>query len=141
MAIERPNTRFLNRSKGTRGKGRCSSRRTSRKPARAPKASSAAPISLAEVRTTTSTPLNSRPKDRALSTAAGRSNGLFEMGFEGSAKAAITRDAAPMGTLTANSQGHGATANMAEAMVGPMAADMATTRAFSPTPRPSIRLE
>src|SRR5579859_8016098 len=45
----------------------------------------------------------------------------------------------PSGTLTANSQGQEATDRMAEATVGPIAKQTATTSALKPTPRPSER--
>ena len=43
----------------------------------------------------------------------------------------------PIGTLIANSQGQGAIASTADAIVGPIADDSATTIALIATPRPS----
>ena len=42
--------------------------------------------------------------------------------------------------LIANSQGHGPSARMPEAMVGPSVVAIATTSALEPKPRPSRRL-
>ena len=44
----------------------------------------------------------------------------------------------PMGTLTAKSHCHEATAKMPDATVGPSAAPAEATSAFRPRPRPSI---
>ncbi len=139
VTIDRANTRMRRRSMGTSGRGSGRSRSTSTTPARSPRASSTRPASLARVRVRTSTPVTTRPKVRALRPAPSRSKRFFTSAFLGSEQAATTKVAIPMGTFTANSHCQDATDNMAEAMVGPAAAEVATTRAFSPTPRPSIR--
>ena len=51
----------------------------------------------------------------------------------------MTMPARPSGTFTANSQGQGPSARMAEPMLGPAAAEMATVIAFTPMARPSWR--
>src|ERR1700742_4655703 len=51
---------------------------------------------------------------------------------------AMRKAISPIGPLIPNSHGQGATANTAEATVGPMAADVATANALMPMARPSI---
>ncbi len=57
----------------------------------------------------------------------------------GSARQAIGMASAPIGTLTANSHGHGPTDRMPAATVGPTAEAIEPIVALSPTPRPSQR--
>ena len=88
-------------------------------------------------RANVSTPMKNRPKASAFSAALCQSKRLSERSEYGRAREASTRFATPIGTLTAKSHSQDPSARMAEAMVGPSAAAMDTTRAFSPTPRPS----
>src|SRR3984885_15032512 len=85
------------------------------------------------------TPNNSVPKATACSAALMKSNLLPDSGVNGSVRNAMTAPRTPSGTFTANSHGHGATARIAEATVGPNAEAIDPTVAFSPTPRPSQR--
>ena len=60
----------------------------------------------------------------------------------GRVRSAMKAPRMPSGTLTANSQGQGATARMADAMDGPRADAMEPTVAFSPTPgQPAARID
>ncbi len=140
VATDRAKGRLRIRSMGTSGRGLGHSRSTSRVPTMAPPASCRAPSSLDEVRVITSTPLITRPKVRALSRALIPSNLRSARGFDGRESRARTSAASPTGMLTANSQGQGPTARIAEATLGPTAAAAETTMAFTPMPRPSRRL-
>lgn len=75
----------------------------------------------------------------ALSTAPAKSKRCTARDVFGNARAPIAKATIPIGTLTANSHGHGATDRIPLAMVGPAAAEMATTTALRPMPRPSMR--
>ncbi len=138
VTIDRAKMRMRSRSSGTSGRGSGSSRRTSTTPATTPRASSRAPARRARVRVRTSTPVTTRPKAKAFSPALSRSKRSLTSGFFGRVRAATRKVATPRGTLMANSHCQVATARIAAARVGPAAAAVATTRAFSPTPRPSI---
>ena len=86
-----------------------------------------------------STPVITRPKVKALSVAEIQSNGRPDSGFSGRVVQPIASAAMPMGMLTPNSQGHGPTARIPEAMVGPSAREAETTMALRPMPRPRLR--
>ena len=86
-----------------------------------------------------STPRIKRPNANALRTAESQSNDLPEPTVRGSAGMAMAMASTPIGTLTANSHSHEAWARMAEATVGPIAAEIEMTTAFRPMPRPSRR--
>ncbi len=126
------------RSTGKIGAARPRSRSTSSTQAAAPAASSIAP-SPRLARLADSAPRISRPKAATLSTVARRSTGAWLGSMRGRALRPTTIASTPMGTLTANSHSHEATLNMAEATVGPIAAETEITTAFSPMPRPSSR--
>src|SRR3954464_15395314 len=85
-----------------------------------------------------STPVIRRLKVTALSPALSQSNLLALRGVSGRARAAITSATAPTGTFTRNSHGQEATERIRAAIVGPAAEARATTRAFLPSPRPSM---
>src|SRR5690348_11943279 len=80
----------------------------------------------------------SKPNDTALKTALTASNGCLASGVGGSAHQPTATAAIPIGTLTANSHGQGAIERIPLATVGPTAAEIATTTALMPMPRPSI---
>ena len=83
--------------------------------------------------------LTRMPKVSALQIALGPSKRTPELWVCGSARNAIGMATAPIGTFTANSQGHGATERIPAATVGPTADAMEPIVALSPTPRPSQR--
>ena len=81
--------------------------------------------------------MKNRPNISALSPAPSQSKRRADRSEAGSARAASAMLKMPIGTLTANSHSQELTARIAEATLGPSAAAIDTTRAFSPRPRPS----
>ncbi len=81
----------------------------------------------------------SEPKNRAFSSALGRSNRCEASGVAGSVRSAKAIASTPTGTLMANSIGQVATASTPAATLGPTAVLTPTTMALKPTPRPSWR--
>src|SRR5271166_7175327 len=83
--------------------------------------------------------LTRMPKVSALQIALGASNRTPALGVCGSVRRAIGMATAPIGTFTANSQGHGATDRIPAATVGPTAEAIDPIVALRPKPRPSQR--
>ena len=86
---------------------------------------------------TLSTPVIRKPKVAAFNSAETTSNFRPEPTVTGSARLAMAMVTTPIGTLIANSHSQDAVARMAAATVGPMAAEIEITTAFSPIPCPS----
>ena len=72
-------------------------------------------------------PSMNRPRQLAASNAPGKSKAWLARGVRGKVFSPIAIATRPKGMLTANSQGHGPSARMPEAMVGPSVKAVATT--------------